>query len=316
MSLATLRARGILGMNRRNSVYIQGLNERSLYPTVDDKLETKARCEAAGIPVPKLLGCVRTHREARSLPEIARDHPSFVVKPARGAMGNGILVLSWQEGLLMRGDRVYPTEDLVYHAAGIVSGLYSLAGTEDVAMLEERLIIDPAFDALVADGVPDLRVIVYRGVPVMAMMRLPTRASGGRANLHQGAVGAGVDLETGRMGRAIQQDAPVAKSPDTGVTIEGFQIPHFDQIVEVALRATDETGLGYVGADVVVDANRGPVILELNARPGLAIQIANGHGLRPRLDGVDAWHAAADRTDASVDERIAAGRAVSRRDLV
>ena len=37
----------------------------------------------------------------------------------------------------------------------------------------------------------------------MAMLRLPTKASGGRANLHQGAIGAGVDLVTGVTHHAV-----------------------------------------------------------------------------------------------------------------
>ncbi|MDX5335526.1 MAG: alpha-L-glutamate ligase-like protein, partial [Marinobacter sp.] len=48
------------------------------------------------------------------------------------------------------------------------------------------------------------------------------------------------------------------------------------------------TGLGYMGVDLVVDAYKGPLLLELNARPGLAIQMANGEGLLPRLRNIEA----------------------------
>jgi len=43
------------------------------------------------------------------------------------------------------------------------------------------------------------------------------------------------------------------------------------------------TGLGYLGVDIVLDKAYGPMLLELNARPGLAIQVANQAGLRQRL---------------------------------
>ena len=306
-----MRALGILGINRRNAAYTLEHNRRSLFPLVDDKLATKQLCREAGIPVPELLAVARTHREAQGLVERVREFPSFVVKPARGAMGNGILVLEWSKGVLHRGRRRFDEADLVYHAAGIVSGLYSLAGHTDVAVVEERLTIDPAFDELVADGVPDLRVIVYRGVPVMAMLRLPTRQSDGRANLHQGAVGAGVDLSSGRLLSAIQNDRRTRHSPDTGAEIEGFQVPNFEASVDCAIRATDPTGLGYVGADVVVDASKGPVILELNARPGLAIQLANGAGLRPRLDRVDTWLSERGDEPIAAAERAAFGSALA-----
>jgi alpha-L-glutamate ligase-like protein len=311
MSLSKLRERGILGINRRNAAYTLGRNPRDRYPLVDDKLATKRMCRDAKIPVPELLGVARTHREAQRLVDRVRDLPSFVVKPARGAMGNGILVLEWRDGVLFRGRRPFAEADLVYHAAGIVSGLYSLAGHMDVAMVEERLVIDPAFEALVEDGVPDVRIIVYRGVPVMAMMRLPTQESDARANLHQGAVGAGVDVATGRVLRAIQHDRRIERSPDTGAELEGFEVPHFRSIVDCAIRATAPTGLEYVGADVVVDATKGPVILELNARPGLAIQLANGAGLRPRLDATDAWFDAQPGETPRIVQRAAFGRSLA-----
>jgi len=305
-----MRRSGILGINRRNVTYTLGQNRRGLYPLVDDKLATKRLCQAAGIPVPELLAAARTHRETQRLGEAVREFPAFVVKPARGAMGNGILVLEQRDGEFFRGSRPFALADLVYHAAGIVSGLYSLAGSTDVAVIEELLTIDPGFDRLVEDGVPDLRVIVYRGVPVMAMCRLPTIESDGRANLHQGAVGAGLDLASGTLTSGIQRDRPVRRSPDTRVAIEGFEVPHFDAAVNAAVKATDQTGLGYVGADVVIDANKGPVILELNARPGLAIQLANGMGLRPRLDKIEAWLADLDEAP-DLEARIAFGRSLS-----
>jgi alpha-L-glutamate ligase-like protein len=167
----------------------------------------------------------------------------------------------------------------------------------------------PLFAELATQGVPDVRVIVYRGVPVMAMTRLPTHASDGRANLHQGALGVGIDLLSGRTRFAIQRGRPALANPDSGRSVLGVEIPAFDRILDIAVQAADRTHLGYVGADVVSDATRGPVILELNARPGLAIQLANRAGLRPRLDAVDAtW-----QPERSVAERVALGRDVARR---
>ena len=122
----------------------------------------------------------------------------------------------------------------------------------------------------------------------MAMMRLPTRRSGGRANLHQGAIGVGVNLVTGITHHAVMRSTPVRENPDSGEEVIARKIPGFSRALEIAVAAADETGLVYLGADVVIDALAGPMILELNARPGLAIQLANGAGLRPRLETVDA----------------------------
>jgi len=61
------------------------------------------------------------------------------------------------------------------------------------------------------------------------------------------------------------------------------------------------TGLGYQGVDLVLDKNKGPLILELNARPGLNIQVANRAGLLTRLQLVE-QHAPRLKT---VEDRIA-----------
>ena len=212
-----------------------------------------------------------------------------MLKPAHGAMGNGILVVRERDGDRFRlaGGRSITLDDLAYHAAGVISGLYALAGQDDVAIVEERLLVHPELAAIASEGVPDVRIVIYRGVPVMAMTRLPTLRSGGRANLHQGAVAAGVDLESGRTTHAILHSRPIERHPDTDAALLGRSIPGFAEALGHALRAADETGLGYVGADLVVDAERGPVLLEMNARPGLMIQLANRAGLLPRLRAVD-----------------------------
>ena len=311
--IAALRRLGVLGINRRNVDYTMAWNQRRLYPLVDDKLTTKRLCQEAGIPVPKRLAVAETHFASRRLLGLLEGIPAFVLKPARGAMGNGILVLEQRDGRLWRGARPYAREDFEYHAAGIISGLYSLAGHVDVAMVEERLETHPLLAPLRDDGVPDIRVIVYRGVPVMCMMRMPTRLSDGRANLHQGAVGIGIDLVSGVAIYAMIRGRRIDRSPDTGKPIVGLQLPDFDLVLHTAVAATDQTGLGYVGADVVLDAALGPVILELNARPGLAIQLANRAGLLPRLDAVDARLGPQDAPlpSLALEERIALGRGIA-----
>ena len=45
--------------------------------------------------------------------------------------------------------------------------------------------------------------------------------------------------------------------------------------------------MGYIGVDFVIDAKIGAVVLEANARPGLAIQVAHRIGLLPRLKLID-----------------------------
>jgi alpha-L-glutamate ligase-like protein len=306
-----LRELGVLGMNRRNGVYTSRWNRRRHYPSVDDKLETKRLLRDAGIATAPVLAVARAHSEVRAMLRELDSYSSFVVKPARGAMGNGILVVLERDGdwFLRTGGQWIDRRALSYHSASIISGGYALGGQQDVAFAEERLQVHPAMRAISAEGVPDVRVVVYRGVPVMSMTRLPTRRARGRANLHQGAVGAGIELDSGVTNFAVCSGRAVDVHPDTQQAVLARAIPEWERVLEIAVRASDQTQLGYVGADVVVDAEHGPLVLELNARPGLAIQIANRAGLVPRLEAVDREV----RAEMHWPERIALGRDIARR---
>jgi alpha-L-glutamate ligase-like protein len=165
----------------------------------------------------------------------------------------------------------------------MLSGLFSLGGQPDHVLVEYCVQFDPIFDNVSYKGVPDIRIIVFLGYPVMAMIRLPTRMSDGKANLHQGAIGVGIDIPTGLTKRGVWGNEPVKEHPDTEHSIVGLAIPRWDELLLISSKAYELSQLGYVGVDIVLDKNLGPLILELNARPGLAIQIANGNGLLHRL---------------------------------
>ena len=297
-----LREAGVLGMNRRNAEYIMVHNARSAYPFVDDKVLTKRLAEKFGIPTPEVYAVIENHGSIASLPRVLEGLREFVVKPARGAGGSGIILIrdKTAEGFATQSGKVMTLDDFAYHISTILSGIYSLGGMEDKAIIEALIHPDPVFaDVTAREGVPDERIIVYRGVPVMAMVRLPTEASDGKANLHRGAIGAGIDIGGGVTLSAVHQSRIVDKHPDTGSPVAGIRIPNWDRLLLMAAKSTEMTGLGYLGADFVLDREAGPVLLELNARPGLAIQIANRSGLRARLDRTDSAPPAVFATPAS-----------------
>lgn len=284
---------GVLGINRRNAEFTLIYNPRRLYPLVDDKLQTKRMAEAAGIAVPELYGVVEIEHQVRELPELLERYTDFVVKPAMGSGGDGILVISGKRKNLYRtiSGRLLSEAELEHHVSNILSGLYSLGGHNDNAIIEYRVRSDPVFSEITYQGVPDVRIIVFLGVPVMSMVRLPTRMSDGKANLHQGAVGAGVDIGTGLTLNAVWGNDIVVEHPDTGHVVQQVQVPHWEALLDTSARCYELTGLGYIGVDLVLDRDKGPLILELNARPGLNIQIANASGLQSRLELVKAHHA-------------------------
>jgi alpha-L-glutamate ligase-like protein len=285
-----LRDRGVLGMNQRNGALVLPLNPRRHYPRVDDKLLTKRLAEAAGIPTPRSLGVITYHHQLRDLPRLLAGRDQFVLKPAHGAQGNGIVVVVGVENGVYRksSGALLDFPHLRQHVSSTLSGVFSLRGDVDSCIIEERIILHPAFRHIARYGVPDIRVVVYRGVPIMAMCRLPTVESDGRANLHQGAIGAGIDIASGRVIHAARHNTTVTHHVDTHAPIVGFAVPRWDELLALAVRAADISGLGYLGVDVIVDEAHGPLLLELNARPGLAIQVANNAGLMPRVRRTDA----------------------------
>lgn len=285
-----LRAAGVLGLNWRNSEYTLIYNQRRLYPLVDDKLETKRLARAAGIAVPELYGVIEYQRQVRDLHGMIERHDAFVIKPAQGSGGKGILVLErGPKGLYRRPNGSFMTEaELSYHVGNILAGIYALGGQADKVLIEYRVNFDPIFERITFQGVPDIRIISFLGVPAMAMVRLPTRMSGGKANLHQGAIGTGVDLATGRTLTAVWGNGVIDTHPDTLNPVTGVHIPNWPLLLEHAARSWELTGLGYQGIDIVLDRDLGPLVLELNARPGLNIQIANRAGLGLRLEKIKA----------------------------
>ncbi len=300
---AKLDKAGVVGMNRRNIELIAQNNPRRLYPLVDDKLKTKQVTEGVGIATPKTIGVARTQFHVGQLGEFLSDLQGFVIKPSKGSGGKGILVITGRDGddfVKPSGSRV-TLKELQHHVSSTLSGLYSLGGKTDVAMIETLVEFSDVFEGFSYEGVPDVRVILFRGYPVMAMTRLSTRESDGKANLHQGAVGLGIDIATGRSLKAVQHDKPLEYHPDTGRKLSELKIPYWETLLNLTSRCYDVTGLGYLGADIVLDKKLGPLVLELNARPGLAIQIANGMGMRPRLALIDSQRG----IERNAEERVA-----------
>lgn len=278
----------VLGMNSRNLEYIRPLNRKKGRRLADEKMYSKRVLSKHDIPVPKLLGRIRNHEELEafdwnSLPG------SFVLKPNRGFGGGGILVVfarkKHRDDAWVKADgETITVEDLKVHIQNILDGSFSLASTPDVAFFEERLKLLKTFKPYTFKGIPDIRVIVFNRVPVMAMLRLPTKESEGKANLHQGAIGVGIDLATGTTTTAIYGKGHfIEELPGSGLPLSGIKIPYWKKILTLAIRSQEISHLGFLGVDIAIDRDQGPVILELNARAGLSIQLANLAGLKERL---------------------------------
>jgi alpha-L-glutamate ligase-like protein len=290
LAVRQLKEAGVLGMNRRNGDFIMRCNPRSAFPLVDNKVLTKDLAEKHRIPTPPTYRVIESSGDIAGLKKEIDRYGEFALKPARGAGGSGILLITDRkaEGFVKPSGEVISWEDLAFHISNILSGIYSLGGLPDRAIIEGLIHPAPVFAAVTYRGVPDIRIVAYRGMPVMSMVRLPTKASDGKANLHRGAIGAGIDIGSGRTLTAVHRSRVITHHPDTGSPVNGLEVPYWDSMLHIAARAQEMTGLGYLGVDLVIDREQGPVLLELNARPGLAIQLANRAGLWGRLELIDA----------------------------
>lgn len=285
MSLAS----HILGLNSRNHLYTGRYNSKRGKNIAKSKLLTKRFLKRHGVPHPKLYGVFRKFSDVPGFDwgSLSRN---FVIKPSKGYGGDGILIVKRRLGterfLTIQNQEVL-LDDLKLHALDILEGNYSKYETPDIAFIEERVPRHPTFRRYAYRGTPDIRILVFNQVPVMAMLRLPTPESQGKANLHQGGLCVGIDLATGITTYGMIYDRPVKNVPGRKLKVNGLRIPHWDEMLEIALEVQRQVKLGYLAVDFVLHKKEGPLILELTSSPGLGIQIANRAGLRKRLERVE-----------------------------
>ena len=291
--LKTLRkGRQILGINKRNIKYIKPSNSRRAIRIADNKLLAKRVLVKRSIPVAETFAVVKDRKEL-SVFDWYNLPKSFVLKPNRGLRGLGVLILygrikrktEEQPPVWVKADRTRMTIPVLQnHVLNILDGQFSKGQLPDTAIFEERLKLLRIFKPYSYRGVPDVRVIVYNSIPIMAELRLPTKESDGRSNLHLGAIGVGIDMATGTTTNAIWHSKLIKYLPEARLPLSGIKIPEWKSLLELAIECQQASKVGFLGVDIGIDREKGPVVLELNARPGLSIQIANLAPLGMRLE--------------------------------
>ncbi len=284
-----MKISSILGLNARTQLFAYRYNTRRGKNIADSKIQTAKMLKRAGVAHPKIYKKFADPNDVfefdwSTLPD------KFALKPSRGLGGQGIIVVKkkLKDGnwLTTQKERI-SKEDLKLHTLDVLEGAYSLGNIPDVAFVQEYVGRHKAFRRWAYRGTPDVRTIVFNKVPVMAMLRLPTKESGGRANLHQGALGVGVDIATGITTKAIWHGEQIVFKPGTERKLRGIKIPGWTAVLETAVKTQIASHLGYIGVDIVIHPEKGPMVLETNAQPGLQIQLANMEGLRRRLDRIE-----------------------------
>ncbi len=278
----------VLGLNARYLDYIRPYNLKRAIHIADDKVLTKKVLKKAGVPTPELLGVIRDMQELNGFDFDALPK-SFVLKPVFGSEGRGIDIFYNRKGdewIKASGERVH-IDELKSRVREILEGRYSMFNQPDVALFEERVKPHKSFRYYTYKGTPDVRVIMFNGVPMMGMLRLPTEESDGKANLKLNGIGGAIDIAAGRVMTAVKGKAQeIEFVPHTKQRISGLRIPYWERILKYSAAAQAATGLGYGCFDFLIDREKGPLLVEIGARPGLSIQLADQEGLRSRLDRV------------------------------
>ncbi len=213
--------------------------------------------------------------------EFVKDKDAVIVKPNNGTGGKGV-------------------EKLTIADFKSVDMLFTKLKEDNIGVVEEVLKQHPGLNELNPYSVNTLRIVTIRnetgGHILYAHLRI---GNGGRPvdNLHSGGMFAPIDLDTGRIQYpAYDKDRKTyEKHPMTGVTIQGMQIPLWEQAKELCLKASEVVPqMRYVGWDVAVTPKR-PVLVEGNNLPGYDILQMPPHtpdkiGMLPRfrefVDGI------------------------------
>jgi len=279
----------ILGLNARNHLFQARYNRRSGKQIAKSKLATKKFLAKYRFPHPHLLAEFNDYRQVlnfkwESLPS------SFVLKPDKSYGGEGIMIITkggkYAGEWLSHDKQIHTVKDFQLQTLDILGGLYSVHNVPDVAYIEEYVPVHPVLKRYTYQGTPDVGILVFQRIPVMAFLRLPTAESTGKANLHQGGVGVGIDLGTGITTYAIHRNKYISYYPGTRFKLRGIKVPHWDRMLQLACQIQARIRLGYMRVDFVIHPEKGPLVLELNSKPGLSIQLANRAGLRRRLERV------------------------------
>jgi len=299
-----------MGLNARNLDYV--LKKKSLpqIKIANNKLLVKKILKKSGLPVMDNYFVIRNEKEFKefdwNLPK------SFVIKPNRGLGGEGVLIVYGKKKnapvWIKAGQKLIPLENIKHHVFNILEGNFTLEDRGDVAFFEERVKLHPAFKPYTfKGGIPDIRVVVYEKIPVMAELRLPTKESEGKGNLHLGGIGVGIDLKTGITTTAIQHDRPIDSIPEKRLVLSDIQVPFWKEVLRIASLAQKNIKIDFLGVDIAIDREKGPVVLEVNGRPGISIQLANHSPLRERLERVENLNVKTSKRGTKISQELFGG---------
>ena len=240
---------------------------------VSDKVAFADHCRLARIPTVPVLGFARDG-QVTWLDEVARRSDWFV-KPVDGKGGKGIEL--W---VRVDADRLCNATGRIIPEGELVRLLAERSRTRP-CLIQPRIHNHPKLADLSNGALATVRALTClneAGEPelVGAVLRMAVGGNHVVDNLHAGGIAAGIELDSGLVGRATNLGSDVRlgwldRHPTTGAPITGRRLPFGDRIRPFAVKAhrafADRV---IVGWDIAISAN-GLVLVEANGAPDLDI---------------------------------------------
>ncbi|MCX6807778.1 MAG: DUF1704 domain-containing protein [Patescibacteria group bacterium] len=286
--------RHILGANSNFLDFVYPVRSQQDFSWIKNRSKIKAWLQARGIFMPKTLLIVKNISDLDRLNFDILPQKFIIRKVFNNGRDDNILTLSsiGANAWLDSRKRLWKPEDIKQHILDILDGGFSKSGLPDIACIEQRPELDKFFARLGQDGLPVIKIIVYRNVPLMAMLKLaPPAIVNNKFGLRQNEILIGIDIATGETtnlftNSVFDHKKEILTLPWSGRVVRGLEIPMWQDILLLASQVQSLINANYLTVEISLDAKNGPVVCGLSIDSDLDVQLANHSSLRERLDKV------------------------------
>ncbi len=184
------------------------------------------------------------------------------------------------------GNELLTDQEFRRRLLDILDGKYSMTLGWDSIIIEEKLIAGELFKDFCEYGLADIRVIVFNLVPVATMIRVPTKDSGGKANLAQWGLWFGIEVGSGKITSLLWRNKIYKmKFPKKFAHFQNKKLPYWNDILFLSSKVQYFVNLGYLALDRVI-TGEWPKLLEINARAWLEVQKVSDTKLKNVLNKI------------------------------
>lgn len=285
---------GILGVNKRFLKYIKPLNPQKDIKLADSKLKTKNLLKNLDIPYPKLIDVIKNRKQLKNYDFSKLYWQDFVIKPNKWSKGKWIMICSVKklndEFFIKVWNKLLSQDEFKKYLIDILDWKYSLTLWNDIILIEEKIEPSDEFKIFCEYWLADIRLIVMNLVPVMAMLRYPTLKSWWKANIAAWWIWFWIDIWTWKIVSMYKDRIIYTKNfPKEYQQFYNKTIPYWDDILLYSSQIQYFTNIWYLWLDWVI-SKKWPMLLEINARAWMEIQLVNWEWLEKRLRKIHDLH--------------------------